>query len=62
MKNGFKLALIGLYIILEKYVWNLEDRYEALEDEIDAESLRFCFRVFERFESFYNLQGDFCLT
>lgn len=39
-ENGFKLALIGLYITLDKYVWNLEDRFEALEDEIDAESLR----------------------
>lgn len=39
-ENGFKLALIGLYITLDRYVWNLEDRFEALEDDIDAESLR----------------------
>ena len=58
-ENGFKLALIGLYIILDKYVWNLEDRYEALEDEIDAESLKdFVLEYLKDLKVSIILQGD----
>lgn len=58
-ENGFKLALIGLYIILDKYVWNLEDRFEALEDEIDAESLKsFVANFFKDLKVVVIQQGD----
>ncbi|XBW34552.1 hypothetical protein QEN19_000114 [Hanseniaspora menglaensis] len=37
-ENGFKLSLIGLYIVLDQCVWNLEDRFVSLEDNVDVES------------------------
>lgn len=40
-ENCANIGSIGLYIVLEKYMWTLEDRLEALED-IDMESFR-CF-------------------
>lgn len=39
-ENGFKLSLIGLYIVLEKYVWNLENRFEALDNKININSFK----------------------
>ena len=39
-ENGFKLALIGLYIVLDKFVWNVTDRIDALENHIDMESFK----------------------
>ncbi|SJM85440.1 related to Putative protease AXL1 [Zygosaccharomyces bailii] len=58
-ENCANIGSIGLYIVLEKYMWSLEDRLDALE-EIDLFSLKkFCASFIEstKYLSLF-VQGD----
>lgn len=58
-ENCVNIGSIGLYVVLEKYMWSLEDRFEALED-IDVENFKqFCRRFLDsrKYLSLF-VQGD----
>ncbi|GAV47967.1 hypothetical protein ZYGR_0I02630 [Zygosaccharomyces rouxii] len=58
-ENCANIGSIGLYIVLEKYMWTLEDRLEALED-IDMDNFKqFCqsFLDSKKYLSLF-VQGD----
>ncbi|GAV52979.1 hypothetical protein ZYGR_0AI02610 [Zygosaccharomyces rouxii] len=58
-ENCANIGSIGLYIILEKYMWTLEERLEALED-IDTENFKHFCQSFLDSKKYLSLfvQGD----
>ncbi|KAH3901017.1 uncharacterized protein SCDLUD_002483 [Saccharomycodes ludwigii] len=60
-ENCLRLSTMGVYILLEKYMWTLEDRIDALEEDINIDSFQQFLKKYLNNKDIYVLlvhQGD----